>query len=166
MPHHRHDPGTSDPNNTVVRLEREFDATPDELWQMLTDPAELTKWLCAGVELEARPGGAITLKFDNSHTTIRGHVVRIEAPRLLEYTWRRGDELESVVRFELHPAPARSGTRLSVTHTNCHRPEIGEMAAGWHHHLELLATQLAGQPVTWDWARFTELHTHYSAAVP
>jgi uncharacterized protein YndB with AHSA1/START domain len=169
MPHPRHDLGTITRDHprdgAVVHLERSFDASPTELWQLLTDPAELAEWLCAAVELDPRPGGAITLRFGNSHTTIRGRVVRFDAPAVLEYTWRREDEPESVVRFELHATPANAGTRLSVTHTRCNPGEIGEMAAGWHHHLELLATQLAGHPVAWDWARFTELHTQYTAPV-
>lgn len=165
MPQFRHALGTiggeGADDGASVRLERDFNASPDELWQLLTDPAELTAWLRADVDLEPRAGGAITLRFANSNTTIRGRVVRCTAPAVLEYTWRRDNEPESLVCFELRPAPANTGTRLIVTHTNCNPAEVGEMASGWHHHLELLAAQLAGQPVEWDWARFEELYRQY-----
>lgn len=68
------------------------------------------------------------------------------------------------MRFELHPRPAAGGTRLSLTHTRCPGAEAVEMAAGWHHHLELLAARIAGRAVAWDWARFNELHAQYSIA--
>src|SRR5688572_27325938 len=165
MQQFRHPPGTIDRDGAAdsasVRLERDFNATPDELWRMLTDPAELTGWLRAEVDLEPRAGGAITLRFANSNTTIRGRVVRCKAPSVLEYTWRRENEPESIVCFELRPTPANTGTHLIVTHTHCNSAQVGEMASGWHYHLELLATQLAGQPVEWDWARFEELYTQY-----
>jgi uncharacterized protein YndB with AHSA1/START domain len=168
LQHYRHDLGAIDRDRTgagaAVHLERDFDATPDELWELLTDPAELAEWLCARVDLEPRPGGTIILHFDNSHTTVRGRVVHFDAPVALEYTWQQDDEPASVVRFALHPAPANTGTRLTVTHTHCTGAAIGQMAAGWHHHLELLATQLARQPVAWNWSRFEDLHAQYSSS--
>ena len=169
MQQFRHPLGTIDRDDTddgaSVRLERDFNATPHELWRMLTDPAELTGWLRAEVDLEPRTGGAITLRFANSSTTIRGRVVRCTAPSVLEFTWRREQEPASIVCFELRPTPANARTRLIVTHTHCNGAEVGEMASGWHYHLELLATQLAGQPVEWDWTRFEELHAQYASPV-
>jgi uncharacterized protein YndB with AHSA1/START domain len=132
---------------------------------MLTDPAEQASWLRAAVDLEPRAGGAITLRFANTDSTIHGRVARFDAPAVLEFTWRAADEPESVVRFELRPAPASAGTRLRLTHTRCASATVAEMAAGWHHHLELLATQLAARAVAWDWARWHELRTLYGASV-
>jgi uncharacterized protein YndB with AHSA1/START domain len=169
MEHHQHAPGTIDPHHphegAVVRLERDFAATPAELWQLLTDPAELAAWLCAEVALESHPGGAITLRFANTHTTIRGQITHFAPPNTLEFTWSHDHEPASVVRFALRPSPHGPGTRLTLTHTRCNPAEIGNMAAGWHHHLELLATQLARQPVTWNWTRFHHLHAHYTTPV-
>ena len=169
MPQHQHDLGTIGRDRTdggaTLRLERDFDATPDELWHMLTDPAELAGWLHATVELEPRPGGAITLRFTNTDTTIHGRIVRFDAPTVLEYSWRAADEPASLVRFELRPVPAAPGTRLSLTHSRCAGTAVSEMAAGWHHHLELLAAQLVGQPVGWDWPHFQELYARYGAFV-
>lgn len=124
-------------------LERDFDATPAQVWRFLTHRARTGRWLHAAVELEPRAGGTIILRFTNTDTTVQGRIARFDAPNVLEYTWRRANEPETLVRFELRPNLAAPGTRLALTHSRCDGAAAGEMAAGWHHHLELLAAQLA-----------------------
>ena len=148
-------------DGATVRLERDFAATPDEVWQMLTEPDQLATWLQASVTLEPHAGGAITLRFTNTGTTIHGRIGRFDAPTVLEYTWRAADEPESVVRFVLQPTADGVGTRLSLTHSCRVDDHANLFAAGWHLHLDLLAAQLAGQPVAWDWAQFEEVYTRY-----
>ena len=164
MRHFRHDLGTIAGGGTdaAVRLERQLDATPLEVWQMLTEPAEMDGWLQAKAEIEPRPGGMLTLRFTNSGTTIQGQVVRFDAPQVLEFTWATPGEPESIVRFELQPMPLTTGTRLLLTHTRCDSGKVAGFATGWHPHLELLASQLAGQRPTWDWARFNDLLDQYT----
>lgn len=166
MGHSRHDLGriVGKDEGAFVRLERDFAATPDEVWAMLTAPERLAKWLQASVDLEPYAGGKITLRFANTGTTIRGQIVHFDAPSVLEYTWALADEPASVVRFELQPATTSAGTHLCLTHSRCgaHPPHL--FAAGWHHHLELFAAQLAGQPVAWDWDRYKEVFAQYGAS--
>ena len=149
----------------VVRIERDFAATPAEIWRMLTEPTRLAIWLQAVVDLDPQPGGAITLRFGSTGTTIHGEIVQIDAPRVLEYTWRLADEPSSLVRFELYPTAARAVTRLRLTHSRCGEYAPSLFAAGWHHHLELFAAQLAGEAVAWDWDRYREVFAQYGAAV-
>jgi uncharacterized protein YndB with AHSA1/START domain len=151
-------------DDAIVQLERDFAATPDEVWQMLTEPDRLANWLQASVDLEPYAGGAITLRFANTGTTIRGQIVHFDAPKVLEYTWSLADEPASVVRFELRPAATSPGTHLCLTHARCGDNPPKLFAAGWHHHLELLAAQLAGQPVAWDWERYKEVFAQYGAS--
>ena len=167
MRQYRHDLGTISGGGsaTAVRLERHLAATPAEVWQLLTDPAELTGWLCAAVEIEPRPGGTISLRFANTDTAIHGRVLRFDAPSVLEYTWRTADEPESIVRFELRPTDSATGTRLLLTHTRCDHGQAGSFAAGWHQHLDLLTSQLAGQTPAWEWSRYNTLLERYRRPV-
>lgn len=167
MGRHRHDLGriVRAGDDAVVHLERDFAASREVVWQMLTDPDKLALWLQAAVDLEPRVGGAITLRFANTGTTIRGRIVRFDAPAVLEYTWRLADEPPSIVRFELHRAAPGATTRLRLTHARCGDYPPSLFAAGWHHHLELFAAQLAGEPVAWDWSRYEEVRARYGALV-
>src|SRR5436190_21944914 len=44
----------------TVQIEREvvFPASPDEVWEALTEPERLEEWFATEAELDARPGGA------------------------------------------------------------------------------------------------------------
>ena len=69
----------------AVRFERELDATPDEVWAALTEPALLERWL-ATATVDARPGGVVSLAFDDGHME-GGRILEFAPPRLLEYLW-------------------------------------------------------------------------------
>lgn len=145
----------------TVRLARRLAATPEEIWPLLVEPAEVATWLAA-LAIEPRVGGAYTLTFENMSAVSRGHITAFEPPALLEYHWYEGEEIESLVRFELRAAAG--GTDLLLTHTLLHvTTALHEYAAGWHAHLDLLATRLAGRAAPWDEARYRELHTAYAA---
>ena len=152
-------------DHATLRIERSLNATPDEVWRMLTDPGRLSGWLHAAVEIEPYPGGAITLNFNNTETAVHGEITRYEAPSTLEYTWQRADEAPSLVRFEIAPDQSGAGAQLRVTHSRLNPAEAGEVGAGWHYHLELLTRQIAGQSTDWQWPRFEELYARYAAII-
>lgn len=162
----QHDMGAIDRSEqqSSVRLERHLNATPDEVWKLLTEPSLLAGWLHARVEIEPQAGGALTLNFQNTASTIRGEITRYEAPSLLEYIWTFDEETPSVVRFELEPDQSGAGTHLRLTHRLLSDAQLSMHAAGWHYHLELLAQQIAGEPTEWLWPRFEELLAQYRAA--
>ena len=144
----------------VVRLERRLMATPEEVWPLLVDPAEVATWL-APLAIEARVGGAYTLTFENMGSVSRGHITAIAPPTLLEYSWYEGEAIESLVRFELRPIDAGT-TDLILTHTLRHgAADLHLYSAGWHAHLDLLIARLAGRPSAWDAARYDELLAAY-----
>ena len=145
-----------DDDRCAVRFERLYDFTPDELWSALTDPKRLRRWLAETPRFEGRPGGAVTIAFDES--TTEGRILTWDEPRVLEYEWRSPGEDESVVRFELHPQDA--GTLLVLDHRRLGRPSGAGYAAGWHAHLEALAGELPRDRLR---ARFEELLPVYRA---
>jgi uncharacterized protein YndB with AHSA1/START domain len=139
-----------------VRFERRFDAPVEELWDALTRPERLARWLApgsigSGVESEVRldfgPGGIVT-----------GRVLRWEPPTVVEYEWRFAGEPESVVRFEL--SPAGEGTDLVLDHRALAAEHATGYSAGWHAHLASLADHLAGDEGSWE-ERFAAALPHY-----
>ena len=145
----------------VIRLARRLAATPEEIWPLLVDPEEVATWL-ATLAIEPRVGGSYRLTFANTPSVSRGHITAFEPPTLLEYRWYEGEASESLVRFELRIADART-TDLILTHTLLHgAADLHEYSAGWHAHLELLIARLAGRASDWDWARYNELLAAYA----
>jgi uncharacterized protein YndB with AHSA1/START domain len=111
-----------------VEVTREivFPATPDEVWDALTEPDQLEEWFANDVELDPRPGGAGTFRWDDGEER-RATVVVAEPGERLVLDW---DE-EGEVEFTLEEV--EEGTRLLVRETS---PE-------WSTALELRAEALA-----------------------
>jgi uncharacterized protein YndB with AHSA1/START domain len=103
-----------------------FPASPDEVWEALTDADQLEEWFANDVELDPRPGGAGIFRWDDGEER-QATVVVAEPCERLVLDW---DE-EGEVEFTLEEV--EDGTRLLVRETS---PE-------WSIALELRAQALA-----------------------
>jgi uncharacterized protein YndB with AHSA1/START domain len=105
------------------QIEREtvIAAPVDRVWALLTEAEHLGRWFGdAGAEIDLRPGGAISLTWDE-YGTVRGRVVDVEPLKRFSYRWavlREPERSEPVagnstlVEFTLHSDG--DGTRLRV----------------------------------------------------
>jgi len=143
-----------------VRFERRFDATPEEIWAVLTKPEHLRVWLLADASLEPRAGGAVSLDWgDRGHAS--GTVSVFDPPHVLEYSWIESAGT-SIVRFEVKPEP--DGVRLVLYHRELPASAHAGVGAGWHAHLEALAALLRSEDFDF-WVRFHELEPQYEKRV-
>jgi uncharacterized protein YndB with AHSA1/START domain len=121
---------------------RELRHAPPVVWQALTDPVEIDQWAPFTAERNLGATGETTLTMvdRDERMALASMVVRVDPPRLLEYTWG-----EDRLRWELEPHGR--GTRLTLRHT-LSRPDMDAMvAAGWHLCLVVLDRLLSGNPV-------------------
>jgi uncharacterized protein YndB with AHSA1/START domain len=105
------------------QIEREtvIDAPVERVWELITQAEHLGRWFGdAGAEIDARPGGAMVLRWAD-HGTSRGRVVAVEPHTRFSYRWAPfedpgGDEPaegnSTLVEFTLQPEG--DGTRLRV----------------------------------------------------
>jgi uncharacterized protein YndB with AHSA1/START domain len=114
----------------TVHATIEIAASPERVFEALTDPEELATWFGPDGryrtdewDIDLRPGGtwsARTTDPDGREGEVHGTYVVVERPRRLELTWNVGGEErgETTVRFDLIPAQVGevSGTRVTVTH--------------------------------------------------
>src|SRR5262245_25918195 len=74
---------------TPDRIERAVTiAAPIErVWQLITRPEHIGTWFGdAGAELDLRPGGALTVRWDGGHV-VHGVVEAVEPPTRFAYRW-------------------------------------------------------------------------------
>jgi uncharacterized protein YndB with AHSA1/START domain len=96
-----------------MRIEREivFPATPDEVWEALTEPERLEEWFATEVELDAQPGGEGVFRWENGEE--RRAVVREASPgERIVLDW---DDKGAVV---LELEEVEGGTRVHVVETS------------------------------------------------
>ena len=106
-----------------------FAASPERVFHALTDEAELARWFAEAVEVELQPGGEF--RFWGKHTYCAPtrsqssqKVLRVEAPRLLAFSWRF-EERDSEVTLELTPDATGAGsTVLNGKHHFAEAPSV------------------------------------------
>ena len=109
----------------------EIGATPEKVWQALTDPAFTARyWYGTRLESDWKPGSPITFhKVQGEADT--GTMLIADRPRKLAYSWvvnfpALAGERASRVTFTLEPSGA--GTRLSVSETGFNEVSLARRA--------------------------------------
>jgi uncharacterized protein YndB with AHSA1/START domain len=158
--------------STQVRFERRLPHPVDRVWAALTDPAELRRWW-GDADLDLTDGGRFALRWLNTDeagdvATLDGAITKLDPPRLLEIsaawgstgspdpgapttlTWELDpDGDHTLLRFTntvTPPATAGPDTTGGGPDAATAGPDAADIrtAAGWHMHLDALATILAG----------------------
>jgi uncharacterized protein YndB with AHSA1/START domain len=140
-----------DATTETVAVERqlEIDASPETVWELLTDEREATRWMGQAAEFDLRPGGVYRVAVIPGNTA-SGEFVEIDPPRRLVFTWGweagSGSPVSpgsSTIEFEL--AAKGAGTLLHFRHSGLPSAEAAESHAhGWDHYFERLAVTAAG----------------------
>jgi uncharacterized protein YndB with AHSA1/START domain len=127
-------------DHEVPWVEREtlVEATPEEVWEALTDDDRLSEWLAPDVELDPIEGGEIAVRDGEDERT--GTVETVEKQERIAFTWTRPGEGESFVEFTIEPLPA--GTRVRVVET-----PTSMAFGGWTSRLGRLRRSLRFAPV-------------------
>ncbi len=146
-----------DAQRPSVSFERVFGHPVERIWEMISTPDGLERWL-APANVDLRVGGLVDIDFGEGGV-VGGEILSLVPGEVLEYVWRFVGEPDSVIRFELEPAIG--GTRLKLTHRLLPSDQGVGYGAGWHAHLDQLASALDGDD-DFDWdGRFGELLPEY-----
>jgi uncharacterized protein YndB with AHSA1/START domain len=135
----------------TVELRRRYDAGIEDVWDAITSPERLRRWL-KPVTGDLRPGGRFDLE-GGEH----GEILRCERPRQLKVSWLYGPEADawpgtSEVEVRLTPGPT-GGTEFELIHAAVvgepSFPTYGPGAGGvgWDLGLLALARFLAGEEI-------------------
>ncbi len=121
-------------------------AAPERVFQALTEKAELERWFVKQIEIDLRPGGAVSFDWDRAGGVFEvGKILVLEAPHRFSYTWEALSPAPTPVIFEL--TAENDGTRLHLTHTGIGEGEDWEnyyaaLNNGWNVHLSHLTDWL------------------------
>ena len=158
----------------AIRLERLLPGSIDRVWSFLTDSDQRARWL-AGGRWELRVGGRIELNFAHDQLqseptpekyrgmpmSFTGKVLRIDAPRLIEFTWTESDGIPTEVTFEL--AERGDQVALTITHRRiASSAELLDISGGWDVHAGILEDVLSGNTPRGFWSTHARLEKEYA----
>jgi uncharacterized protein YndB with AHSA1/START domain len=147
-----------DDEHGLVRVEDVYDTDIEDLWDAVTDPARLARWLLT-VDGDVRLGATVGARFTSSWDgTLRVDVC--DAPHRVLVTTEPGSDEQTVIEATLSAEGER--TRLVVEERGLPIAVLPFHGSGWQAHLEDLARHLAGGESAWN-ARWTELTPTYQA---
>jgi uncharacterized protein YndB with AHSA1/START domain len=146
----------------ALRLEREFAAPPEAVFDAWTNPEVLRRWWAAqpsgtspGCEVDLRVGGRYRMRMQDEEGgevhAVSGEFHEVERPTRLVYSWcwdgTHGPHPGhvSVVTVEFHPTPG--GTLVSLDHSGLATEESAvRHAQGWNGALDNLAGRIFDNP--------------------
>ncbi len=159
---------------TSLEMVRELPASPERVWEFLTNPDLRKRWFCGG-ETEGRVGGVMVFEFDHRRlsdspptaknscaevVSFNGTVTAWDPPRTLAFLWPAEDGGDTLVTITLKPVDG--GSRLHLVHERlANAGDRTGAAAGWHAHIDLLSDLLSDRTPRDFWKTYTPLEADY-----
>ena len=140
---------TETQQDTVLRLERRYEAPRERVFDAWTNPEVLKQWWAAfptwetpTAEVDLRPGGSYRLAMRDPESgathTLVGEYREIERPERLTYTWTwegKAPEMQGSENtlVEVEFRDDGGATEVVVTHSGFATPELRDQHAhGWN----------------------------------
>jgi uncharacterized protein YndB with AHSA1/START domain len=125
-----------------------IDASPEEVYELLTDAQLMIEWMAPVAHVEPRAGGAITWTHANGDTVAGTFVDLVPGRRLVfTYGWDRADvdipPGSTTVEIDLRPRDG--GTELRLVHRGLSAQMSDAHRGGWVNYLARLTAVAEGR---------------------
>ena len=132
-----------------------IDASPEVIFNAITDPEELTQWFPDQAVFEPSIGGKVSFDFSEKKSgkeegcEVQGTIIEFISNRKISYTWEHmnnsSEISKTVVTWELEKIK-NDGTRVNLKHTGSKTNEIDkEHDEGWTYFLPRLKEYCEGR---------------------
>ena len=80
------DTGANTESETTIVLSQRVGASPDTVFDFLTDPDKMLRWMGTEVNIDPTPGGTFWLNATGTDIAV-GQYVEVERPKKVVFTW-------------------------------------------------------------------------------
>lgn len=124
-----------------------IEASPETIFEFLTNQEKFLRWMGVRAELDARPGGVFRVD-PNGRDIIRGTYLEVAPPSRVVFTWGWEEKGHRVpagsTRVEIELKRAGNGTWLRLTHRDLEGEARDAHGEGWAHYLLRIKTVCEG----------------------
>jgi uncharacterized protein YndB with AHSA1/START domain len=122
-------------------------APPAVVFQFLTDPDKMIRWMGIKAEIDPKPGGVYRLD-PNGRDVIRGTYLEVVPNSRVVFTWGWEEPEHSIpagsTRVEIDLTAERGGTIMRLVHRSLPPRAREQHTFGWGHYLERLKAASEG----------------------
>lgn len=122
-------------------------ATPETVFQFLTDSARWANWWGIGSIIDAKPGGKVYIRHPNGVEAL-GEVLEVRGPERIVFTYgfASGKPMPpGSSRVTIRLEPDEAGTRLHLLHEFAEAGPRDEHVQGWRFQLSLFGNAVANE---------------------
>jgi uncharacterized protein YndB with AHSA1/START domain len=113
-------------------------APPATVFEYLTDPALMNRWMGIGAYIDPRPGGIYSVNV-NGLDVARGEYVELVPESKVVFTWGwqvKGHLIQAgTTRVEFELLPQDNGTLVRLTHRDLPEAALEKQGPWWTHYL-------------------------------
>ena len=124
-----------------------IEAAPAVVFEHLTDPAKINRWMGIGAYTDPRPGGIYSVNV-NGLDVARGEFVELVPESKVVFTWGWWQKMLAFpagsTRVEFDLLPENKGTRTKMTHSDLPAEARDKQDPWWTHYLSRLKTACEG----------------------
>lgn len=137
----------------TIELSISVKASPEEIWQVLTDPDELENWWGDGVRLEPRVGGVFSEPWEDDKGTRQmasGKVKTLKKKQEISFTWTEKSwptEAQTICAITIEDK--KMIRMIHLKHTgwetlpaDIRNKTLKDFKVGWNYHLKELQAYL------------------------
>ena len=133
-------------DGTTIRLTHRIGAPPETVFEFLTDPDLLLRWMGTRADLEPQPGGRFWLDV-NGNDIAAGSYVVVDRPHLVVFTWGwegSADVPPGSTTVTISLTADGGDTVLELTHAGLPSGTGDDHESGWAYFLPRLDTASGG----------------------
>jgi|GEM_PF-6095423 uncharacterized protein YndB with AHSA1/START domain len=143
----------------TLRFSMSLPLSREQVWNYFIHPEQYTSWLKKAT-LRPLKGGHLELHYKTTGYVAQGTITRINPGIFVEHTWEDENVKGSMVKWEFIEEEKET-CLLTLEHTFPPFYNLTHLAAGWHLHLELLASTIASAHGQWSWEYWEQLCGEY-----
>jgi uncharacterized protein YndB with AHSA1/START domain len=115
-----------------------FRASPNIIYQFLTDPACLTRWFCDEVDINDQ-----TYTFVWNGAAEIAELIEDKEPEIVRFAWEDADDEDEYLEFSIGKSPVTGETIVHVTDF-ADDDEVDDQRALWEKQLGLMKAAMGG----------------------